>query len=226
MRILFAVQGRHGRRIAANVGSNAPPGWELAVIELPARLPAVIDDPGEALPDPVPRADLFVSLHETPGAADLIPDIAAACGARAVIAPVDDRAACPPGLENQVRKRLAARGIACAFPRPFCSFEGGPHELLTAFAAAFGRPALRVTRAGDRIASVEVIRDSPCGAAREVSRRLAGARIAESPDAFALGHHHYPCFASMAIDPEYDDTLMHVSGYIFRAVVKAALGRD
>ncbi len=25
-------------------------------------------------------------------------------------------------------------------------------------------------------------------------------------------HHHYPCLAAMGIDPDYSDTLMHVSG--------------
>jgi hypothetical protein len=29
-------------------------------------------------------------------------------------------------------------------------------------------------------------------------------------------HHHYPCLASMGIDADFDDTLMHISGNILR----------
>ncbi len=226
MKVLFAVQGRYGERIAANVRDNGPKEWETAVLSLPPRLPAVIDDPAGVLPATIPKADLLVSLHETPGAADLIPDIAAACGAGAVIAAVDDRAAFPPGLENQVRKRLAAAGIACAFPRPLCAFDGGPHPLLAAFAAAFGRPRFAIERDGDRIASVTVLRDAPCGSARFVASILPGTRVAEAADTAALRHHHHPCLASMAIDPDLNDTIMHLSGYIVRAAIASALKRS
>ena len=225
MRILFAVQGRYGERVAANARENGPKEWETAVLAVPRRLPAVIDDPAAVLPATIPPADLLVSLHETAGAADLIPDIARACGSRAVLAAVDDRAACPAGLENQVRRRLGAAGIACAFPRPLCAFDGGPHPLLSAFAGAFGRPRFAIARDGDRIASVAVLRDAPCGAARFVASILPGARVAEAADTAALRHHHHPCLASMAIDPDLNDTIMHLSGYVVRAAVASALKR-
>lgn len=223
MKILFAVQGRYGERIAANVRENGPKEWETSLLSLPPRLPAVIDDPADVLPAAIPPADLLVSLHETAGAADLIPDIAKACGAGAVLAAVDDRAACPPGLENQIRKRLAAMGIACSFPRPLCAFDGGPHPFLTAFAGAFGRPRFAVARDGDRVVSVAVLRDAPCGSARFVASILPGARAAEAPDTGALRHHHHPCLASMEIDPDLNDTIMHLSGYIVRAAIASAL---
>ena len=223
MRILFSVQGRYGERVAENVRSNGPRDWVVDVFRLTARLPMVIDDPGEFLPASLPAADLLVSLHETPGAAELIPDIAKACGARAVLAAVDDRSACPTGLENQIRKRLTAMGVAHAFPRPFCGFDGGPNRLLSEFAAKFGRPKFRVVRDGDRVASVEVLRDAPCGSAKFVASILAGTRMTEAPDTGALRHHHHPCLASMEIDPDLQDTIMHLSGYIVRAAIKSAL---
>lgn len=226
MRVLFVVQGRYGERVAANVRENGPKEWTTALLPLPPRLPAVIDDPADVLPAAIPRADLLVSLHETPGAADLIPDIAKACAAGAVLAAVDDRAACPPGLENQVRKRLAAEGIACAFPRPLCAFDGGPHPLLAAFASAFGRPRFRIGRDGDRVASVAVLRDAPCGSARFVASILPGTRVTEAADTGALRHHHHPCLASMAIDPDLNDTIMHLSGYVVRAAIASALKRS
>ena len=225
MRVLFATQGKYGERIAENVASNRPEGWEIARLPLPARLPAVIDDPDGVLPPEISPADLLVSLHESPGAAELIPDIAGKCAAKAVLAAVDDRAACPAGLENQVRKRLGRMGVACAFARPLCGFDGGPHPLLEAFAACFGRPRLRIDADGDRVGSVAVERDCPCGAARFVASVLPGTRLSEAADTGALRHHHHPCMASMEIDPELSDTLMHLSGYIFRAAIRAAIRR-
>lgn len=226
MKILFAVQGRYGERIAANVRDHGPKEWETLVLSLPQRLPAVIDDPASVLPAAIPQADLLVSLHETGGAADLIPDIAKACGAGAVLAAVDDRAACPPGLENQVRRRLAAMGIACSFPRPLCAFDGGPHPSLSAFAAAFGRPRFEIARDGDRIVAAAVLRDAPCGSARFVASILPGTRVAEGPETGAIRHHHHPCLASMEIDPDLSDTIMHLSGYIVRAAIASALKKS
>jgi hypothetical protein len=34
-----------------------------------------------------------------------------------------------------------------------------------------------------------------------------------------------PCMASMEVDPELSDTLMHLSDYIFRAAINAGLRR-
>jgi len=31
-----------------------------------------------------------------------------------------------------------------------------------------------------------------------------------------LLHHHYPCLASMGVDSDYGDTLMHISGNILK----------
>jgi thymidylate synthase len=66
-------------------------------------------------------------------------------------------------------------------------------------------------------------RDCPCGAARFVASVLPGTRLSEAADTGALRHHHHPCMASMEVDPELSDTLMHLSGYIFRAAINAAL---
>lgn len=223
MKILAAVQGRYGQRIACNIRENGPGDWMVTVLSLPPRLPPVIDDPAAILSPPVPGADLLLSLHESPGAAELIPDIAEASGARAVLAAVDDPAACPSGLANQIRRRLDRMGIAHAFARPLCGFDGGPHELLAAFAGRFGRPVLAIERDGDRVRRVRVLRDSPCGSARFVASVLPGARVAEAADVGALRHHHHPCLASMEIDPDLSDTIMHLSGYIFREAIRSGI---
>jgi len=223
VKVLFATQGKYGERIASFVTANRPEGWVILRLPLRRSLPMVIDDPDEVLPAEIPPADLLVSLHESAGAAELIPDIARRSGAGAVLAAVDDRSVCPRGLENQVGKRLGAMRVAFAFPRPLCGFEGGPHPLLNAFAERFGRPRMRIDADGDRVGLVTVERDCPCGAGRFVAKVLPGTRLSEAADTGALRHHHHPCMASMEFDPELSDTLMHLSGYIFRAAINAAL---
>ena len=70
---------------------------------------------------------------------------------------------------------------------------------------------------------MEVLRDAPCGSARFVASILPGVRVPEAADTGALRHHHHPCLASMEIDPDLNDTIMHLSGYIVRAAIRAGL---
>jgi hypothetical protein len=187
----------------------------------------VIDYPEEFLPPELPRADLVLALGEHAGVAELLPDIVALCGARAVIAPVDNVAWLPPGLMRQLAGWLAAMDVVAVFPKPFCSLTEATHHvyrqemsyanpLVAEFARHFGRPklALEVAVDGRTVSSAQVVRDSPCGCARHVAEGLTGASVEQAEELAGMRHHHYPCLASMAMDPDYNDTLMHISGHI------------
>ncbi len=39
----------------------------------------------------------------------------------------------------------------------------------------------------------------------------------------AVAHHAYPCTASMAIDPEFNELILHIAGYNIREAVKDAI---
>jgi hypothetical protein len=67
-----------------------------------------------------------------------------------------------------------------------------------------------------------VQRDSACGCANYVAENLIGTEIDASIEKAGMLHHHFPCLASMNQDPEYLDTLMHVSGNI----LKDELGKE
>jgi hypothetical protein len=86
------------------------------------------------------------------------------------------------------------------------------------FARYFGRPSFRITVDPQTrlIVDVAVQRDATCGCARFVAQRLVGVSVDEAQEKAGLLHHHYPCLASMGIDVDFDDTLMHVSGNIFK----------
>ncbi|MFN2189568.1 MAG: DUF166 domain-containing protein, partial [Candidatus Promineifilaceae bacterium] len=207
--------------------------------QTPRSLPIVLDYPEEYLPESFQPADLILSLAELPGVAEMIPDIAQMSGARAVIAPIDSQAWLPYGLARQLKGWLERDGVPCVYPMPFCSLtkshfnalrlkEAYDNELIAEFARYFGRPAFDVTvdKTNKIMKQVEVIRDACCGCAHFAAERLVGANLTDSIQDVGLHHHHYPCQASMGIDPLFGDTLMHVSGNIMKDALKEALGPD
>ena len=234
MIVLFATQGKYGERIASFVAANRPEGWEILRLPLPRSLPMVIDDPDEVLPAALPAADLLVSLHESPGAAELIPDIARLCGCASVLAPVDRNEALPQGLVEQLRGWLEAIGVRSVFPRPLCTLgeetinrwpivERYDDPLVREFARWFGQPKLALTVEDKVVTRVDVVRDSACGCARFVAEGLTGVRAEEAVESAGMLHHHFPCLASMNIDADYRDTLRHVAGSFLKEEVAQAL---
>jgi hypothetical protein len=230
MRILAIISGEYGLRHAGNLRARGPAGWAIETWQAPNLLPPVIDYPEDHLPASLPPADLLISFAEHKGVAELLPEIAQLCGAQAVIAPVDSEAWLPRGLARQLRGWLERLGIACATPKPLCSLtessyqitrrEKAPveHPLIAEFARHFGRPSfdIAVDPKSRRITSVQVQRDAVCGCARYVGERLAGVTVDEAEERAGMLHHHFPCLASMGIDADFGDTLMHVSGNILR----------
>jgi hypothetical protein len=151
-------------------------------------------------------------------------------GAKAVIAAIDHEATLPRGLASQLRGWLEAMHITCVTPKPLCSltdhdygltrFQRVPYSdpLITEFARYFGQPNLKLHIDSDSrtITSVEVERDAVCGCARFVAEGLVGLSVDEAEEKAGLLHHHYPCLASMGKDPDFGDTLMHISGNVIK----------
>ncbi len=230
MRILAVISGEYGKRHVENVRKHRAADWSVEEWQAPAVLPPVIDYPEDYLPDSFQPADLILSFGENKGIAELLPEIAEMSGARAVIAPIDNEAWLPRGLARQLRGWLSEAGIACVTPKPLCSLtekdygvtrrqrQTYQNTLISEFAHLFGEPDLqiRVDPQTRKIISIEVQRDTVCGCARYVAERLLGLSVEEAEQEAGLLHHHYPCLASMGIDSDFDDTLMHVSGNILK----------
>ncbi len=225
MRILIAVQGYYGQRIADNVRRYGPSEWKVYTFTLPAELPAVIDNAAEFLPKELPAADLLLSLGEHPGVAQMIPDMVVKSGAKAVIAPADNRAWLPPGLAKQIKRKLESMGVDMAYPVPFCSLAEkdslNPH--VKEFARYFGRPEMDVELDKDRIKRVSVIRGAPCGCSPYVADGLMGVWVRDAVEKAGLLHHQYPCLATMVIDQEFEDTLMHRAGLMTKLAVEQSI---
>jgi len=233
MRILAVNTGDYGARHVSNICKRKPEDWEVEIFQAPVLLPVVIDYPEDYLPAELPRADLVLSFAEHKGVAELLPDIVRLCGGRAVIAPVDNEAWLPRGLARQLRGWLDAMGIVCVTPKPLCTLTENRYRisrtdwiefddaLIAAFARHFGQPEMEISvdPQTKEIVSVEVHRDAVCGCASHVAEGLIGVSVEDAEKQAGLLHHHYPCLASMGIDSDYGDTLMHISGNIIKDVI-------
>lgn len=237
MRILGIINSDYGTRHLANITQYAPPEWVIDQWRAPVFFPMIIDYPEEFLPAELPPADLILDFAEHKSVAELIPDIARMTGARAVIAAVDNENCLPRGLASQLRGWLEKMDVACATPKPLCSLTETDYwitrrqrmehhsPLIAEFARYFGKPQFSavVDPQTRTIISVNVSRDAVCGCARFVAQKLAGVAVDDAEEQAGLLHHHFPCLASMGIDVDYGDTLLHISGNIMKEAIAEPL---
>jgi hypothetical protein len=234
LRLFILFQGNYGERILKNVRHFSPETWTIGAWRAPAALPPVVDAPLDFLPEHLPGADLVLALGESPGAAQLVPSVVERTGARAVIAPVDNVAWLPKGLARQLRAQLMDVGVEAIFPKPFCSltkqcYNVYRHETtyddpqIVEFARHFGRPKFQIRCDDRQVTEVEVERDAACGCARSVAHQLVGVDVEEAVLQAGLLHHHYPCLATMRVDPELGEPLIQVSGNFVRRAVEREL---
>jgi hypothetical protein len=237
MRILAVFTGDYGIRHIANIRVHAPASWEINEWRAPTNFPIVIDEPEDFLPEQLPPTDLLISFAEHKGVIELLPDLARISGAKAVLAPVDSEAWLPRGLAHQLHGWLEKLGIACATPKPLCSLTETDYLIarrqrrsyystqIADFARFFGQPILALTIDAEmhQITNIDVQRDAVCGCARYVAEKLIGASVGDAETNAGLAHHHFPCLASMGIDTDFGDTLMHISGNLMKDQIAAQI---
>jgi len=175
----------------------------------------------------IPKADIALAV-------DLHPDVLLSLpfnleGYKALIVPIENPI--PKGLIRQLERNCKKEGIELATPKPFCSFdpkEGIFKEFVDYF--KIGRPKfdIELEKIGEFkiIKNVRVLRTQPCGMGRFVAEKLRGFAFKDLKELWLYlseVHHSYPCTASMQVDQDYGDTLLHVSGFILRDEVTKAL---
>jgi len=227
MKVLIVTQGWYGERIAQHILKHKPDDWVIEVVKMTGTLPLVIDEPENYIPSDIKDCQLLITLSESPGMSSLIPDLARASGAQAVIAPIDNSKWLPPGLKNSILGSLSDKKIAVAFPKPFCTLEANTgNEFIDEFASRFGSPELNISLEEGRVKKVKLLRGSPCGSSAHVAEKLLGLNEEDAELQAGLLLHSYPCLASMEIDQDYRDALMHVSGYTIKDSVRRALRKQ
>lgn len=216
----------YGRRIVENICERGFAHWIHWIHEFEVPLTAdFLDNPEEHLPTDLPECDLILSLGLPSDLQYTLPILASRVKAKAVIAPIDDSRWIPPGLRRQIEEELSEMGVASTFPKPACSLEKTGDPYIDAFAEHFGRPKLEVEVEEDAIREVRVKRGSPCGSTWFIVEKLAGVENSQQRvrDEIAKAHHVFPCLASMIMDPELGDTVLHKSQYLIRGAVEEAL---
>ncbi|MDH7508439.1 MAG: DUF166 family protein [Methanomassiliicoccales archaeon] len=218
-RVLVVWQGEYGERIFRNLEKRAPPHWQVNALELSRDLPMIIDDPSEYIPEEIPETDLLLFLSESQNSPQLVPELVRRSRARGLIAPIDNSEWMPFGQVSQISKIMDQWHVEYAFPRPFCSLDLVGKETIDEFARWFGKPIIEIETEDNKTASnIKVIRGTPCGNTHYLAENVRGVRLDEIVEKAALTHHHYPCLASMKIEPDLNDTLMHASGFITKNV--------
>ncbi|MCX8118935.1 MAG: DUF166 family protein, partial [Desulfobacterota bacterium] len=148
--------------------------------------------------------------------------------AKAVIAPIDNKAFLTTGLARQLKRKLEAKGIEFLYPMTFCTLNEKmtPTDLVQEFLRYFGRPKVEIDFENEKVKAVRVLRDAPCGNTRYVAEHLLGAHWKDAVENAGILHHNHPCMATMTMDPELGDTLMHHAGLQIKMAVEEAIKKN
>jgi len=220
--VLVMKDDVYGRRIIENICKRGFANWIHWVHEFEPPPADLLDNPEKYLPKSMPECDLILCLGLPSDLQYTLPIIAKKMKAKAVIAPIDNPNWIRPGLKIQIQRELAEIGVASAFPKPFCSLEKAGNLYIDTFAEHFGRPRLQIETSRGVISGVQVKRGAPCGSTWFIAEKLVGVETSQERvrEEVAKAHHAYPCLASMIIDPELGDTVLHRSQYIIREAVE------
>jgi hypothetical protein len=197
----------------------------------PKTLPNFVENAEEYLPKFIPESDLAIAVN-------VHPDILLAMPKKlegkvsALIVPVEEPRWCSLGLAKQLEEICENFGIEFLAPKPFCSMRKCGKKIIDRFIEEFGLgyPEFEIKIEEGR-GKVKIVRSQPCGAAWYIGIKLrsfdfSNYRIRDLWNVVSEAHHSFPCTASMEKDPEYDETLLHVAGYIARHAVDMAIGYE
>jgi hypothetical protein len=225
MKVLILYQGDYGKRFWDNIRQHAPAAWEVTGYHYAKKLPTFVEELSDYLPQGLPACDLLISVQEHPVVAEMIPLFIKQIGARAVIAPIDNKAHLTTGLARQLKKKLEQVGVEFLHPMTFCALteKMTKNDLVIDFLKYFGRPQVDIELQNEKVKEVKVIRDAPCGNTRYVAEHLIGTHMKDAVESSGILHHNHPCMATMVMDAELGDTLMHHAGLQVKLAVEETI---
>lgn len=199
----------------------------IEVVQTPKTLPYFIDEPGNVLKLPLPPHDVLVAINIHEDILLSLPELSKASKGQAIIVPLEHPEWITRWARDEILKKCKELGLESAFPKPFCSMEKGHGPVIDRFIEEFkiGRPSLRIEMDNDRvITSAEVDICAPCGNTYFVAKNLIGKKADEKINEWVAKYwHSFPCVASMKMDSELGDTILHKGGYIHYETVGEAI---
>jgi hypothetical protein len=232
MRILAAIQGPCGQRIADNIRRNAPSHWNVSIWRAPPLIPPDRESLARLLPRVLPAADLVLGLGESIQMTYLMPEIVARSGARALLVPIENNRWVPERAMRFLEKAMEGAGVAVAFPKPFCSLTMRTYNEaswrvvyqdahIAEFARYFGRPELRILFDDTRcVTRCEVRRDVACGFAQLMADHLVGTPLDQVENLASELLQEHKCPNGTLIDPDYRAPLLSIADLIVREAVR------
>ena len=196
------------------------------ILQFPSVLPYYLDDPLELIGGELPPHDFTVVINAHQEILLSLPRVAAAAGSRAIIAPAEGPHWLSRWVRGQVKKACRELGMGCAFPKPFCALTPGIHPAVDEFMDYFriGYPKISLEVGDDYIKDAKVLRSAPCGNTYYVAFNLKGAPLdAGVAEVVAKYWPSFPCVASMEMDRELGETILHIGGFLHYRAVQEAL---
>ena len=217
--------GAYPRRVKEYLESF--PEAPIAAYELPADLPLMLDEEEAAdmLPTEAGQAEVVIAIQLPSALLSELPFMMGKGTVRALLVPREAPSWVRPGLMNQVTRSCARFGSENAFPKPFCSLEPMT-PLISQFCEEYrvGRHHFSVECRDGVINSAACVTSSACGLTQWVVDQLVG-RPCDDTLVHTVAEllHLRPCLASMAMDDEEGDTIMHHSIALMEQAARNAL---
>lgn len=202
---------------------------DIETIKLPKVMPYFVDDIESVLKLPLSKHTVLVAINIHEDILLALPELSNESNGKAIIIPLED----PDWITNWARDEIARKcenlGLESAFPKPFCSLEKGHGPIIDEFIETFriGKPLIDIELDHNNIIkSADVKICAPCGNTYFVAKNLIGKKADKDINEWIAKYwHSYPCVASMKIDPELGDTILHKGGYIHYKIVSNAIRR-
>ena len=224
MRVAIAHSGGpYQERVREHLQARS--GARVSAFQLPENLPLVVDDAEEFIPPGVAEAEVVIAIALHPNLLAELPHVMGKGAGKALLAPREDPGWVRPGLMGQVTRACARYGIESAFPKPFCCLEPVT-PVIREFSEQYGvgKHEFELQCEDGRIVAASCPYGSACGLTEWVAEQVVGRPCDEAlPDAVAELLHLRPCLASMALDEETGDTIMHRSIAIIKEAADRAL---
>jgi hypothetical protein len=200
----------------------------VGVLKVPPELPLFADESDLYLPPELPEHDVTIAINVHEDLLSDLPEIIEKSGSKALIVPSEAPEWMGRGCRRRIIEKCKELGIEVAFPKPFCALEERPDQpVIGAFMRKFrvGRPKIKIFVHNGEIVNTQVDRCAPCGCTYFVAKNLIGKPVTPgiNEDCTAKYWHSYPCVASMKMDAELGDTILHRGGYIHYAAVSEAV---
>lgn len=217
--------GAYQRRVKEYLESF--PGAAVTAYQLPADVPLMLEEEEAAifLPTDAAHASVVIAIQLPSALLAEVPFMMGKGVARALLVPREAPSWVRPGLMNQVTRSCARFGIENAFPKPFCALEPMT-PLITQFCDEYmlGKPHISLESRDGLIDRATCLTSSACGLTSWVAEQLVGQPCNETlVRTVAELLHLRPCLASMAMDDEEGDTIMHHSIALMEQAARDAL---